>query len=74
MKLIFEKRKELGLTREELGKRAGCSAQHIYNWEKTDAPVPIKRVKALAKALNLPAKTLLKALIAAKTQKMLVDL
>ena len=50
---IAQKRKELGLSQEQLGERLGVSRQSIYKWE-SDAVLPeVEKLVALAKLFSV---------------------
>ena len=51
-------REQIGLSQRELGIKLGYSAEHaqryISNWESGKRPVPLDKLRSLAKALNIP--------------------
>ena len=55
--LIRQKRKAKGLTQQKLGELCGYEGRTaetvVQNWEKEKQPVPVYRLRALAKALDL---------------------
>ena len=52
-KLVLNKRKEIGLTQEELGKMIGYSPQAISKFEEGSASLSIMVLPSLISALNL---------------------
>lgn len=52
-KLVLNKRKEIGLTQEELGKMIGYSPQAISKFEEGSASLSIMVLSSLISALNL---------------------
>ncbi len=52
-KIVLNKRKELGLTQEELGKKIGYSAQAISKFEDGSASLSLMVLPNLTQALNL---------------------
>jgi transcriptional regulator with XRE-family HTH domain len=51
---IFDKRKELGLTMEELGEKSGVSKSTINKWEKGQiGSIKSQNITALANALSV---------------------
>ncbi len=52
-KIVLSKRKELGLTQEELGKKIGYSAQAISKFEDGSASLSVMVLPNLTQALNL---------------------
>lgn len=55
---IRERRIAVGLTQKELGEACGytgaAAKKAVWRWEHGGAPVPLDRVRRLAKALQLP--------------------
>jgi transcriptional regulator with XRE-family HTH domain len=56
---IRNARKRSGLTLEELGRKAGISASHVAALEGGRARLTYRAMQRLARALNVPAGTLL---------------
>ena len=57
---IKEKRKELGITAEELGEKVGVNRSTIYRYEKGDIEkLPISVIEAVAKVLRTSVSYLL---------------
>lgn len=61
--LIRQKRKEAQLTQKQLGLLCGYEAKSaenvVQNWEYDKQPVPLEKLRALAKALNIPIDSLI---------------
>ena len=57
--VIREKRKELGLTQEQVARRLGVSAPAVNKWEKSGTYPDITILPALARLLNTDINTLL---------------
>ena len=49
---LRNRRKELGLTQEEIGKRIGCGKSTVNRYENGEINVPYDRILAAAKALE----------------------
>lgn len=62
-KLIKDRRQELGLTQRQLGEMCGygeASADRVIQlWEHDQQPVPLDKIRALAKALEIPIDSLI---------------
>ncbi len=56
---IAQKRRELGLSQEELGARLGVSRQAIYKWESDQALPEIEKLVNLCKLFSVPVGWLL---------------
>ena len=56
---IAQKRKELGLSQEELGERLSVSRQAIYKWESDQALPEIEKLVTLSKLFSVPVGWLL---------------
>ena len=56
---IAQKRRELGLSQEELGERLGVSRQAIYKWESDQALPEIEKLVNLSKLFSVPVGWLL---------------
>ena len=56
---IAQKRRELGLSQEELGERLGVSRQAIYKWEADQTLPEIEKLVNLSKLFSVPVGWLL---------------
>ncbi len=56
---VAQKRKELGLSQEELGERLGVSRQAIYKWESDQALPEIEKLVNLSRLFSVPVGWLL---------------
>lgn len=56
---IAQKRKELGLTQEQLGEQLGVSRQAIYKWESDAALPEVEKLVALSRLFRVPVGWLL---------------
>lgn len=60
---IKERRKALGLTQRKLGELCGYGVQSaervVQLWEHDKQPVPLEKLRPLAKALQIPLETLI---------------
>ena len=56
---VAQKRKELGLSQEELGERLGVSRQAIYKWEADQTLPEIEKLVNLSKLFSVPVGWLL---------------
>ncbi len=60
---IKERRKALNLTQQALGELCGYEGRNaelmVQHWEHGRAPVPLEKLRPLAKALQIPLETLI---------------
>lgn len=58
---IRKRRKELGLSQEQLSERVGVSYQQIQRYENGSSMLNVENVQRIAKALSLPVTTFFEA-------------